>query len=366
VHISPAPIGRPECDHIAQGRRLKGVDGRSAAHEQLRPTDGSSALDEWLRDRNQRFATLYLHNVRPLAHLPPPMNPTEWAKYIADNWQALIGASIVVAPLTFLFFRWVNANRLEELQAQVRMLREPAHSDSSGTLVPQTNTPADVRRTAGSDPRLISAPVAAAALAPSLVFARTNDESERDLIKRLEGASKRINVFGLTRNFYARDSIRPLLIRKAYEVPVVLYMMEPDCASRADRYRIEPTEAALEDPHRFIREVLGSLQALTTKVPATEAASTRPGLAVYLYNFPCSFAIEEIDDSYRIMLYGPFKRGTDSPILIFPGGTSISTYFSEQLRLVERLASETAFLPWSERGIVVRNALNRNVQTLTT
>jgi hypothetical protein len=42
VLISPTPIRRPGCDHVAQGRRSEGVDGRTYGRPgQLRRTDGA-------------------------------------------------------------------------------------------------------------------------------------------------------------------------------------------------------------------------------------------------------------------------------------------------------------------------------------
>jgi hypothetical protein len=70
------------------------------------------------------------------------------------------------------------------------------------------------------------------------------------LVHRVRAARQVISVFGLTRNFYAKDEILPLFESKAMEIPVTFYVMHPWCESRRDRYRMEPVEAAMEDPAR--------------------------------------------------------------------------------------------------------------------
>ncbi|MFI0422909.1 helix-turn-helix domain-containing protein [Spongiactinospora sp. 9N601] len=177
-------------------------------------------------------------------------------------------------------------------------------------------------------------------------FPYTSQESEADLVRRIEAAGQRVNLFGLTRNFYGHERILPLLEAKAATVPVQIFVMDPYCDSRRDRYRIEPAEAAMEDPARYVREILR---------PLHETAARAPELRVYLYNFPCSFAIEEIDDVCRVMLYGHGKRGTQGPILTFGEGTAAHAYFADQIRWLERLAEGPhAPEPWASKGLVVR------------
>ncbi|MFB9965914.1 helix-turn-helix domain-containing protein [Sinosporangium siamense] len=173
-----------------------------------------------------------------------------------------------------------------------------------------------------------------------------SQQSEQDLIHRVQSAHRRINLFGLTRNFYARDELLPLLEEVASSVPVRIYVMDPFCASRKDRYRIEPAEASMEDPERYIREVLRPIGEAVNRVP-------NGGLQVFTYNFPCSFAIEEIDDVCRVMLYGHGVRGTQGPLLIFSDGPG-HRYFSDQVRWLERLARSTPEPePWRAKGLVV-------------
>jgi len=119
-----------------------------------------------------------------------------------------------------------------------------------------------------------------------------------------------------------------------------MYTMDPYCASRKDRFRLEPAAAQWGDPDRYVRSVLAPL-------------SEVPGLALYTFNFPCSFAMEEIDDTCRVMLYGHGKRGTDSPIWVFQSGSAQHEYFVSQIRWLEALCKSPDDY-WSAKGVVVR------------
>jgi hypothetical protein len=185
------------------------------------------------------------------------------------------------------------------------------------------------------------------------IYARTDDESMRDLFGRIAGARRRVNVFGLTRNFYARDHVLPMIEAKARTVPVRMFMLDPNSASRRDRYRLEPGEAAMENPDRYLREVLRPLVAAEERL--SDYTERGAGLEIWLYNFPCSFAIEEIDDEYRVMLYGHGKRGTDGPIMVFGQDTPHARYFESQMRWIERLAEEP-WEPWVSKGLEVYRA----------
>lgn len=185
----------------------------------------------------------------------------------------------------------------------------------------------------------------------SNLWPRTNPEVLEDLVARVKGAQDDISVFGLTRNFYAKDELLPLFESKAIDVPVTLYVMDPRCASRRDRYRLEPTEAAMEDPARYTREILRPLFAASQRV--FPAAVPPAGLRIFTYNFPCSFAIEKIDNACRVMLYGHGKRGTEGPIFVFNYGTPYWDYFVSQIKWLERLSNDPRE-PWTSKGIVVR------------
>jgi hypothetical protein len=76
-------------------------------------------------------------------------------------------------------------------------------------------------------------------------------------------------------------------------------------------------------------------------------------MRIFTYNFPCSFAMEKVDRSCRVMLYGHGKRGTEGPILVFDEGTPYWEYFVGQLRWLGRLASDPRE-PWTSKGLVVR------------
>jgi hypothetical protein len=125
----------------------------------------------------------------------------------------------------------------------------------------------------------------------------------------------------LARNFYAKDEILPLFESKAVAIPVTFFVMDPYCDSRRERYRLEPVEAAMENPNRYMREVLRPLYAAAERV--APAAPPSAGMRVYTYNFPCSFAIEKVDRTCRVILYGHGKRGTEGPVFVFNEGTPL-------------------------------------------
>lgn len=184
------------------------------------------------------------------------------------------------------------------------------------------------------------------------IYPRTDPDSKADLISRIRSARERIDMFGLTRNFYGSDEMLPLFVAASQRVPVRIYIMDPHCDSRRDRYRLEPAEAAMEDPGRYEREVLR---------PLAEAVAAGGGdLRIYLYDFPCSFAMERIDDSVRVMLYGHGKRGTDGPIMTYDRGPEGQTtpyweYFVGQLDWLQRLGeADVTPEPWRSKGITVR------------
>ena len=77
-------------------------------------------------------------------------------------------------------------------------------------------------------------------------------------------------------------------------------------------------------------------------------------MRIYTYNFPCSFAIEKVDRTCRVMLYGHGKRGTEGPILVFHEGTPYWDYFSSQLEWMKRLADDPRE-PWTTKGLLVRS-----------
>ena len=182
------------------------------------------------------------------------------------------------------------------------------------------------------------------------LFPRTNDDSQAHLLTLIQTARRRIDILGLTRNFYVSDLALPLFERKAVEIPVSIYVMHPYCASRVDRYRVGPAEAAMENPVRYAREFLRPLYDAQERI--ARVAHEGAGLRIWTYNFPCAFAVEQVDDVARVMLYGAGKRGTEAPILVLGEGTPYYDYVAGQLRFVERLATEPRE-PWISKGLRV-------------
>ncbi|MGH3938159.1 MAG: hypothetical protein ACRDTG_05925 [Pseudonocardiaceae bacterium] len=182
------------------------------------------------------------------------------------------------------------------------------------------------------------------------IWPRTNPEVLDDLVRRVTKAHQEISVFGLSRNYYAKDDMLPLFEAKASEIPVTFYVMDPHCKSRQDRYRLEPVEAAMEDPTRYVREILRPLLAASHRIKPTTPSA---GMRIFTFNFPCSFAIEKIDRSCRVMLYGHGKRGTESPIMVFEDDTPYWKYFTDQIEWLERLANNPRE-PWTSKGLVIR------------
>lgn len=183
------------------------------------------------------------------------------------------------------------------------------------------------------------------------LWPKTTQDSFDHLANGIRSARQEISMFGLTRNFYASDEILPLFEARAIEIPVTFYVMDPNCYSRKDRYRLEPGEAAMEDPARYIREILRPLFEAASRV--NRAALPTAGLRLFTYNFPCSFALEKVDQSCRVMLYGHGKRGTEGPIIVFEEGTQYWDYFTGQFAWFNRLAEEPRE-PWISKNVVIR------------
>ena len=79
------------------------------------------------------------------------------------------------------------------------------------------------------------------------------------------------------------SSMQELLRRKAAEIKVRVFLMDPDCNSRKEQYRIEPLEAALEDGARFRREILTPLLRLQGEI--AHQGGVKGSLELYTYNF---------------------------------------------------------------------------------
>jgi hypothetical protein len=50
------------------------------------------------------------------------------------------------------------------------------------------------------------------------------------------------------------ENMKDLFRRKAMAIPIKIFLMEPNCDSRRDRYRIEPLEAALKMRDAFVEK----------------------------------------------------------------------------------------------------------------
>ena len=268
----------------------------------------------------------------------------EWDKVAREIDPILVGTW----PRPAQFYRWLRGE-LRELpypdacrvletmfpQYHLKELFEPCRPEIVANLAKTTinNTSKDSERF----------PISA-------LWPRTNPDVLDDLVSRVSDAREEVSVFGLSRNFYAKDEMLPLFEEKASEIPVTFYVMDPHCDSRRDRYRLEPVEAAMEDPRRYKREILRPLYAASQRVEVTTPSG---GLRIFTYNFPCSFAIEKIDRSCRVMLYGHGKRGTEGPMLVFDDNTPYWNYFAGQIQWLERLARDPRE-PWTSKGLVVR------------
>ena len=187
----------------------------------------------------------------------------------------------------------------------------------------------------------------------SKIFNKTGNESEEDLINRLKSAENEFIAFGLTRNFYA-DKISDLLIECAKKINIKIFLMNPDCSSRIDRYRIEPIEASFTEPSRFKSRIINKYKRLIKEFDKTASGS----LEVYFYDFPCSFALEKIDSSIRVMLYGHGVRGTDSPIFIFDKNDKYFDYFNSQLEWLIKMGSKQEYDEARGLGIKVEKLLD--------
>jgi transcriptional regulator with XRE-family HTH domain len=82
------------------------------------------------------------------------------------------------------------------------------------------------------------------------LWPRSSPDTYADLVERVRTAQEEITVFGLARNFYAKDEILPLFESKAVAIPVTFFVMDPYCDSRRERYRLDPVEAAMENTSR--------------------------------------------------------------------------------------------------------------------
>lgn len=213
--------------------------------------------------------------------------------------------------------------------------------------------PAVVSETTPGSPRLGVSQVPPPPIASLPMLDRADSEASRDhLAACLDAATASITLFGLTRGaFIGDDRLREGLLRAAMRVPVRIFVMSPDAASRPLRYRIEPLSATLEDPARFRRRVLVPLLEVAREV--TEAGGV---MQVWTFDFPTSFAIDRFDDLLRVTFYGAGVRGTEGPLLALSPECRGYDYFRKQVDWLEALAERGRSGAWSASGIALQPA----------
>lgn len=274
------------------------------------------------------------------------MNFHQIADLLRQNGVILIAVVVVVSPIIWRITSYIFKNRLEEKEAENKKLKKELNKLESDNVESNSGKTEE-----GKVKWNYNFPDESPIIS---LFPETNNSSQRDLEVRIEEAEEKITIFGLTRGFFASGKMRRLMIKKSQDVPITFFVMDPDCDSRRHRYRIEPLEASLEDPDRFRREVENPFRELLSNVNFSPAGSSIPGVSLYYYNFPCSFAIEEIDNACRVMPYGHGKRGTEGPILVFRSENPYFEYFSSQLRWLEKLATDHPMPEWENKGISLR------------
>lgn len=173
-----------------------------------------------------------------------------------------------------------------------------------------------------------------------IVFPCVTDDSYDDLVERIQSAKHSIVIFGLTRNFFAKQPLRDMILDRAQEVDIKFFMADPECTSRSDRYRVEPTTATYDDVKKYKTEIESEflkMQNLASQLPKKKEHAR---LSFFYYNFPCQTAIERFDESIRVSLYGINKQGRESPIWVYtPSDGDIYSFFRTQLDWVETIES---------------------------
>lgn len=257
--------------------------------------------------------------------------------FVKANWPTAVVTLAFVLPPALIGLRWLYENRIQEAQAKVRIREQELE---------------ELKRASAAVDRKASV------AAREIRFPKVNADSEADLIMRIRAAKRQIRIFGLTRNFYATDTMRDLIRNKSAEIPIKFFVMDPECESRRDRYRVEPMNAAFEDPNRYKRIIEPAFVELLRQTARSAPLSDKPGLSFYYFNFPCQFSIDQYDDVCRVSFYGLNKQGRDSPIWVYDkagsGPSYEYEYFISQLDWVERLASGYNTPESREKKLLVR------------
>ncbi len=178
---------------------------------------------------------------------------------------------------------------------------------------------------------------------------------EQDLRNRVKSAKDKIIVFGLSRKYYATYKMRNLLEEKSRDIPIRFYLMDPSSKSHKDRSRIEPFETTKEVSEQIDKETESAFRELLKRTDRSPAGTNLPGLSIYYYNFPCSYAIEMIDDVCRIKLYGHGKGRTGSPIMIYSDDSPDYDYFASQIKWIEQIASGKISPEWYDKKIKIEH-----------
>lgn len=149
-----------------------------------------------------------------------------------------------------------------------------------------------------------------------LYFPEKDNHSEEHLKSIAKGASRRIRIFGLTRNFYTNDKMRSTILERANEIPIDFYIMNPMCVSRIDRYRVEPPKAAFDNITKYIHIVEAKYIDMLAEARRSKSRKPGAGIRVFYYNFPCQLSAEQFDDTIRYSIYGIREQGDASPIWV--------------------------------------------------
>jgi hypothetical protein len=193
-------------------------------------------------------------------------------------------------------------------------------------------------------------------------FSGENSESEKHLLDSLENAKEEIFVFGLTRNFYSDDKIQKILIKKSKEIPIKIIMMDPDGKSKKERYRLEPSRAAYRNSNVYKEKVEKVFLKLIRQSKKITISSRDPGICFCYYDFPCSFAMEKIDNQIRVFLYGYGKRGTDSPTFVFHKGHPSYEYFNSQIDWMKEIGRGEGMPQWDDSNITFTDIANKSLE----
>jgi hypothetical protein len=183
-------------------------------------------------------------------------------------------------------------------------------------------------------------------------FDRTADESEQFLIDRLSDAKERVFLFGVGRQLYLSPRVVAALESTGRRIAVDLFVSDPFCDNRSERYRLEPTKADRpiaygpkvaahqSDPVGFVRGVGNGLMELERRVANSESMSAGAGLRLYWHDLPLNMVIEKFDDWICVSLYGYKQRAADSPIFVYRPENAPYRFFAEQAEWIRTRSHE--------------------------